>query len=82
MNRLNIAKIRRYRNRKHLRYQNLKNDETVPFCKEQVLERHPVTGLPLLTECYFSNGNVVCIYYKKDGSWIVERIEIFCVNKC
>lgn len=70
-----MMKIRRHRNRKHLRYIHQRDDENTPYCKEQVLERHPETGLPLLTECKFENGNIIQIHYKKDGSWIVDHIE-------
>ena len=70
----NIMKLRRNRNRKHMWYTRLRDDETVPFCKEQVLERHPMTGLPLLTECKFENGNIIQIQYKSDGSWVVDKI--------
>jgi len=70
----NIIKMRAHRNRKHMRYVRQRDDNTVPFCKEQVLERHPVTGLPLLTECKFENGNIIQIQYKRDGSWVVDKI--------
>lgn len=71
----NILKMRRRQNRKHARYMRQRDDETVPFCKEQVLERHPETGLPLLTECKFENGNIIQIQYKSDGSWMVDTIK-------
>jgi hypothetical protein len=68
-------RIRNLRNRKHSRYVRQHNDDTVPFCKEQVLERHAETGLPILTECKFENGKTMQIHYKDDGSWVVDTIK-------
>jgi hypothetical protein len=70
----NFTKLYRRNNRRHKRYVRQRNDDTVPFCKEHVLERHPTTGLPLLTECKFENGNIIQIQYKNDGSWVVDNI--------
>lgn len=76
MMRKNVKKMQRRHNHKHMRYVYQRDDDIVPFCKEQVLERHPETGLPLLTECKFENGNILQIQYKDDGSWIVEKLSI------
>jgi hypothetical protein len=72
----NLLKLRARHHRNHRRYSRMRDDETNPFCKEKVLERHPITGLPLLTECKFKNGKTMYIYYKRDGSWVVDRIEV------
>lgn len=71
----NLMKLRARHHRNHRRCSRMRDDDTSPFCKEHVLERHLITGLPLLTECKF-NGKTLYIYYKSDGSWVVDRIEV------
>ena len=74
--RKNVYKMRLHRNRKHLRFLTERNDAETPFCKEQVVHRHHETGLPLLTKCEYTNGNVVFVYYKMDGSGVVDYVDI------
>lgn len=76
MTRKNLYKMRLHRNRKHLRFLIEMSDTNSIYCKEQVMKRHEKTGLPLLTKAVYKNGTVVFIYYKTDGSGIVDSISI------
>jgi hypothetical protein len=71
MMRKNIYKMRLHSNRRFL-----VSDTNSTCCKEQVMKRHEETGLPLLTKAEYKNGTIVFIYYKTDGSGIVDSISI------
>lgn len=76
MMRKNIHRTRLLCNRKHLRFLVEMSDTNSAYCKEQVMERHEKTGLPLLTKAVYKNGTIVFIYYKTDGSGIVDSVSI------
>jgi len=76
MMRKNIYKMRLHRNRKHLRFLIEASDADSSYCKEQVMKRHKKTGLPLFTKAVYKNGTIVFIYYKADGSGIVDTVSI------
>jgi hypothetical protein len=43
-------------------------------CQETIVQRHERTGLPLLTHVEYKNGNTMYIYYKSDGSGIIDHL--------
>lgn len=77
MMRKNMQKMRSYNRRRYMQRTRFIDDNQLhDGCKEQVLERHVDTGLPLVIRAEYKIGNIIFIYNNKNGDGMMDYMTI------